>query len=132
MTTWVTASQELCCVEFVMTRVHNVDLSYTISSYIIRKLNVTVPQFLHITEALAVFVGPITQWITIDQSLNCHALVHILLSHILLEGTAVNHNHSCAFVQVYLLDSNNYFRVLAFRWGWTRIPSNFGTKFICV
>jgi len=126
----MTASQELCCMEFVTTRVHIVDLSYTISSYIIRKLNVTVPQFLHSTEAFAVFVGPIIQWITTDQSLNCHMLGHLLLCHILLEGTAVNHNHSCAFMQAYLLDSNGYFPVLAFRWGWTRIPSNFGTKFI--
>jgi hypothetical protein len=61
MTTCVTASQELCCVEFVMTRAQIVDFSYTISSYIITKLNVTVPQFLHIIEALAVFAGPITQ-----------------------------------------------------------------------
>jgi hypothetical protein len=130
MTSWVTASQEICCMEFVMTCVHIVDFSYTISSYIIRKLNVTVPQFLHITEALAAFVGLITEWIAIDPSLNFHMLLHLLLFHILLEGTAVNHNHSCAFMQSYLLDINSYFPVVAFRWGWTLIPSNFGTKFI--
>jgi len=111
----VTASQEPCCMEFVTTRVHIVDFSYTTSSYIIRKLNVTVPQFLHITEALALLQSESP----VSQSRNSHMLVHLLPSHILLEETAVNHNHSCGFVQAYLLDSNSYFPVLAFRWGWT-------------
>lgn len=91
---------------------------------------VTVPQCLHIREAFTVSVCPVTQWITKDQSLNCHMLVHLLISYLLCEGTVAHHNHLCAYVQACLLHTSGYYPFLASKSGWTRIPRHCRTKLI--